>query len=285
MNTIAIIPCLNCHSTIGLVVQETQQYIPNILVIDDGSDDDSSDVARYYGANVVRLNQNFGVGQATQIGLSIAHRNGYDHIVTLDADGAHNPKDIPSLLDTHIKQGNLLTIGNRWYQGYTKNIPGAKWWANVFAAHLINRISNLNLPDVACGLRVISADLITVLGKTMDFGFLYETIFYANQVGRIGYSSVDVRYDAFVPWITKKHELANLLGLCQNWCTDQILTQSIQALEFAVSNWDKVAISIDIGKNISELLIIHPIKELNGFIFQRQHPIFVDQYSLKVIAM
>jgi glycosyltransferase involved in cell wall biosynthesis len=284
MKSIAIIPCLNCELTIGLVVLDALRYVDDVLVIDDGSEDSSSDIAKSKGAHVLRLEVNRGVGFATQIGMSYATENKYDLLVTLDADGAHNPHDIPILISTHMDSGNILTIGNRWGKGYTLDIPSAKWWANRFASQLVTRIAGIVIPDVACGFRVLSSSIIHCLGKTQDFGFLYETIFCAAKRGKIGYASVDVRYDAEILWVTKQNELLNLLKLCGSWCVDPILAENIQIMESCVVNWQKIIVDLQTDCS-SDVLIVHPIRHHGGFMFQRQHFAFRDRYSTTAIVL
>ena len=131
MNGVAVIPCYNCEITIGWVVKQCLRYLGEVVVVDDGSVDASAKVAKHAGARVLRLHENKGVGHALQSGFEEVKNKGFGFIVTLDADGAHDPSDIPNLLQSHRRGHHALTIGNRWRNNLAPfSIPDVKWWSN-----------------------------------------------------------------------------------------------------------------------------------------------------------
>jgi glycosyltransferase involved in cell wall biosynthesis len=116
------IPSYNEELTIGSVIALAKEY-GDVLVIDDGSKDRTSKVARNAGAIVIRHDVNRGKGNALKTGFEYALSNGYDIVVTLDADGQHNPDEIPLLLEPILKGESDLVIGSRYLNGAHKNIP------------------------------------------------------------------------------------------------------------------------------------------------------------------
>ena len=105
---LALIPAWNEAERIGPVVKAAQEYLP-VLVVDDGSADDTSDVAVAAGAIVVRHPRNRGKGAALKMGFAVAEELGFSHVLTIDADGQHDPQDIQRLLDK-INAGQVDTI-------------------------------------------------------------------------------------------------------------------------------------------------------------------------------
>src|SRR3989338_3448788 len=113
MKVIAVIPAYNEETRIVQVISAAKQYVFAVLVVDDGSDDNTPERARSAGAKVIRHLENCGTGAATMTGIEAARAMGADIIVTLDADEQHNPSDIPALLDP-IKNGRAdIAFANR----------------------------------------------------------------------------------------------------------------------------------------------------------------------------
>ena len=110
---LAVIPAYNEATRIGDVVREAQAYVDDIIVVDDGSDDGTGDVAAKAGARVVRHVQNCGPGAATMTGIEAARALHASIVVTLDADGQHDPKEIPLLLEP-AKGGADIVFANRF---------------------------------------------------------------------------------------------------------------------------------------------------------------------------
>ncbi len=279
LKIVAVIPCLNCSQTIARVIDETKNFLNEVIVVNDGSHDTSAYNAKQKGSIVISLKKNKGVGSATKAGMQEALKINADTIITLDADGAHNPADLENLINVHNKQKNTLTIGNRWRE-YKPELPSAKWWANQFASSLINSISKTNLPDVACGFRALNSQLARKLispDTSQGFGFIYESIFLASKLGKIGYADVQVRYDANFLLATKKTELIHLLKISNLYCKNS-KKKNIQKLINRVMRMEKIPVKITFLNKIDHF-ILYPIKEEQFFIFQKQHPDFVSSQS------
>ena len=113
MKTLIIIPAYNEELTIGSVVALAKKY-GDVLVVDDGSGDRTSEIAREAGAIVIRHNTNMGKGAALKTGFEYALSREYEIVVTLDADGQHNPDEIPLLMEPIIRGEADLVIGSRY---------------------------------------------------------------------------------------------------------------------------------------------------------------------------
>jgi len=114
MNLTVIIPAYNEEKHIGEVVQGVKKYTENIIVIDDGSEDKTSEIAQKNGAKVYRHFINRGLGGALGTGIKAALFCRADIIVTLDADGQHDPEEIPHLLKPIIEGKADVVIGSRF---------------------------------------------------------------------------------------------------------------------------------------------------------------------------
>ena len=117
---IAVIPALNEESYIGTVVLKTRQYVDEVIVLDDGSTDQTANVARLAGATVIQHKQNRGYGASIQTLLSEAKKKEPDIVLLLDADSQHNPDEIPHFIKP-IVEGFDVVIGSREKQ--KANIP------------------------------------------------------------------------------------------------------------------------------------------------------------------
>jgi glycosyltransferase involved in cell wall biosynthesis len=111
--TLAVIPCCNEEAAIGSVVLKTKRFVNTVLVIDDGSSDDTKKIARDAGATVISHRKNRGKGAAIRTGFQFAKENDFDYVVTMDGDGQHNPLEIPALLKNVVNNGNDISIGYR----------------------------------------------------------------------------------------------------------------------------------------------------------------------------
>src|SRR5574341_58564 len=272
----AVIPCYNSYAKIGNVVADVKKYISDVIVVDDGSQDQSAEYARKSGATVISLDKNKVVGKATRIGIQTALEIKKEIIITLDADAAHNPSNILGLLKHHLDSGCALTIGNRW-SDYNVHIPNQKWWANQFASTLINRISSLEIPDVACGFRVFNKELAENLVSNpmaCGFGFIYQQIFIAKNLGEIGFAPIDVRYDANFLLATKQHELFHLLEISQKYCTDTNLQNVIKKMIKEVTLLKKIDLKLR-NKSCNNYIVLFPLISQRSYLFQWQHPDFV----------
>ncbi len=161
MNLCAIIPAYNEARRLTPVVQAVRQHLPAVLVVDDGSADDTAAVARAAGAQVVRLEPNQGKGRALEQGYAWALAQGFDACVTLDADGQHDPADIPGLLETYQRDQPAAVIGNRMADVH--DMPLVRKCTNWFMSWMLSRLMGQWVPDTQCGYRLIRCSALAGL--------------------------------------------------------------------------------------------------------------------------
>ena len=110
----AVIPAYNEEKTIAQVVEGARKHVSEVIVIDDGSADDTARRAIAAGAKVIRIPRNGGKGNALGIGLMTAALNGSNVVVCLDSDGQHNPEEIPTVVKPILDGRADMVIGSRF---------------------------------------------------------------------------------------------------------------------------------------------------------------------------
>ncbi len=189
----AAIPAFNEEEYIGTVVLKTRQYVDETIVVDDGSTDQTANVARLAGATVIQHNQNKGYGASIQTLLAEAKKKDISILVLLDADSQHNPDEIPELIKP-ISEGFDLVIGSREQQG--ANIPFYRRIGQKVISYFSGILSGKKLYDSECGFRVFSKRAIALLElKENGMSISAETIANAAEKGlKITERPVTIRY-------------------------------------------------------------------------------------------
>ena len=169
---LALIPAYNEEERIGEVISRTMKALP-VLVVDDGSTDDTSGVAGRFGAAVLRQFPNQGKGAALRKGFGYALENGYDAVITLDADGQHNPAEIPLFL-SEFARGADLVIGKRDFN----KMPFPRNFSNTIGSWLFSKALGEDCPDNQSGYRLHSKRMIeaSMTSREMRFEFEVEMI-------------------------------------------------------------------------------------------------------------
>jgi glycosyltransferase involved in cell wall biosynthesis len=152
-NCAAVIPCFNESASIAPLVRALRRQLPFVLVVDDGSADDTAALAKAAGALVSRHDRNQGKGAALKTGLSRALEQGFEWAVTLDGDGQHAPEDLPALLRCAEETGAALVIGNRMNEAW--KIPWLRRQVNRWMSRKLSRRAGRHLPDTQSGFRII----------------------------------------------------------------------------------------------------------------------------------
>ncbi|HLL20649.1 MAG TPA: glycosyltransferase family 2 protein, partial [Kofleriaceae bacterium] len=167
----------------------------NVVVVDDGSRDATAERARAGGAVVLRHSINLGQGAALQTGIDYALRRNADAIVTFDADGQHDPADIPTLLDA--LEHHDIALGSR----FLGSVEGATQRRMVMlraAVMMSNRLAGLRLTDAHCGLRGFRASAAPHLRITQDRMAHASELLKKVQKSGLSYTEVPItiRYTA-----------------------------------------------------------------------------------------
>ena len=152
-----VVPAYNEAKNIGRVIRDLFQHgYKNIVIVDDGSSDDTYVEAKKLGVHVLQHEVNRGQGAALQTGNEFALANGAEIIVHFDADSQMSPSDIEGALEKMQKENLDVILGSR-FLGKTSDIPWTKRFLILPAARILNNIlSGLKLTDVHNGFRVLS---------------------------------------------------------------------------------------------------------------------------------
>lgn len=164
----ALIPAYNEGRAIKPVLNQTQDILP-VVVVDDGSQDGTDRVAEEAGATVIRHAENRGKGAALHTGFAWALENKLKAVVTIDADGQHDPREIPKFLVIHRSEQPALVIGRRTFS----EMPFPRGYSNPFGSWLLSQIVGEKIYDNQSGYRLYDRSLLQVLDFGSD-GFEFE---------------------------------------------------------------------------------------------------------------
>ncbi len=179
---LAIIPVYMEEKFIGDVVSRVLDHIGSVLVVDDGSPDNTAVTAEAAGATVIRHSSNRGKGAAIKSGLEHAAAFGTPFFLFLDGDGQHDPADIPAFFDAMNESNADLVVGNRMTN--LAAMPMVRRLTNKFMSWQIGAICKMPLPDSQCGFRLVRRELLPLLNAQSDrFEFETESLILVARHG------------------------------------------------------------------------------------------------------
>jgi glycosyltransferase involved in cell wall biosynthesis len=153
-----LIPAYNLSRTISEVVRQTRQYLPEVLVVDDGSSDETGRLARKSGAHVLRISTNQGKGWALRSGFKRLLQDPWEGIITLDGDLQHDPVEIPKLIEEHDKTKAQIVIGSRVME--REKMPWIRYWTNRVGVYCISWAVGQPLTDSQSGFRLYGREVL-----------------------------------------------------------------------------------------------------------------------------
>jgi glycosyltransferase involved in cell wall biosynthesis len=153
----ALVPAFEAEATVAAVVRGIRAHVPRVVVVDDGSSDRTAEAARAEGAEVLRRAVNGGKGAAVRTGLERILASDATHVAFLDADGQHDPADLPALLAA-ARSGEDFVIGSRMSD--PDAIPAYRYRTNEIGSRILTRMTGLEVEDAQSGYRVVAADLL-----------------------------------------------------------------------------------------------------------------------------
>lgn len=192
---LVVVPVYNHAATLRAVVDGILAVHPNVLVVDDGSDDLTQGTLSALGVPVVRHPQNKGKGAAILTGARKARQMGMTHIITIDADGQHAPADIPAFLDAIGEDENAIAVGARNFN--TANVPGSSRFGRKFSNFWLRVQTGVILSDVQSGFRAYPLAVLEHLKFTETrYSFEIEVLVRAAWAG---FQLRDVDVDVYYP--------------------------------------------------------------------------------------
>ena len=168
----ALIAAFNEEAHVADVVRGTAPYASPVVVVDDGSTDDTAARARDAGAIVIRHEQNQGKGRAIRAGLEYVLKQDRSHVLFLDADLQHDPAEIPRLVACAEQGRGDIVIGEREFR--KDAMPAARFYANAVGSVILSRFIGAEVADSQSGFRLIRADLLRRVRLT-GTGYEIET--------------------------------------------------------------------------------------------------------------
>ncbi len=171
-----VMPALNEQATVAAVISQVKQSLPgmDVLVVDDGSSDDTAKLARGAGAEVARLSVNLGVGGAMRTGFRYAAARGYDVVVQVDADGQHDPDEVAALLDA-LDDADIA-IGSRFAGKGSYKASGPRKYAMVVLSLVFSRLGKTKLTDVTSGFKAMGPKAIKLFAGYYPAEYLGDTV-------------------------------------------------------------------------------------------------------------
>lgn len=182
MKLIINIPAFNESAVIAKTIKGLPRKISGIdtvriQVVDDGSHDNTAEIARNAGADIVHSHStNRGIGKTFKTAVELALENGADYFVNIDADGQFDAKDIPSLLSPILSGKADMVVADRFGGKEAKNIPWIKDTLNRLAARIVGGFLKTKINDLTCGFRALNRETMLRLNLPGDFTYTQETI-------------------------------------------------------------------------------------------------------------
>ena len=177
VGNLALIPAYQEGPRIGAVVAAAALHLP-VLVVDDGSTDDTATRAEAAGATVLRQVPNQGKGAALRTGFRHALELGFDAVITLDADGQHDPAELPRFLAAREAGHAELIIGQRNFRA----MPRVRRLSNTVGGLVFSAAVGRRVPDNQSGYRLIGRRLMTALLDSREDGFAFEVEMIARCI-------------------------------------------------------------------------------------------------------
>jgi len=182
---IVIIPAYNEEKSLPVLIKSVLKEVSSVIVVDDGSTDNTSKIAEESGALVVRNESNLGKGSSIINGILWCMDNGYEPVIVMDADGQHSSDKIKDFMRVYKEEKADLILGNRMKKA--DNMPFIRLTTNRFMSWFTSILLGLRLHDTQCGYRLIGKRAMElhrdIIFRCQRFDYESEVLFYAVKKG------------------------------------------------------------------------------------------------------
>ncbi|MCM8783973.1 MAG: glycosyltransferase family 2 protein [Candidatus Omnitrophica bacterium] len=188
MKVCVLIPTYNEAKTIGWLIRRIKELgINEIVVVDDGSTDNTVQLAKDNGAEVLRNINNLGKGNSLRRGFSYCLEKNFDIVITIDGDGQHSPEEIPHFIDFFKHHRVDVIVGNRMH--HPEGMPLIRFLTNKLMSKIISFLIHQEIPDTQCGLRLLRREVLEKINlRTDNFEIESEILIEAGRRGFVVFS-------------------------------------------------------------------------------------------------
>ena len=220
MEICLLLPAYNESKTIGQIIQESSEFINDIIVIDDGSSDETAEIAGACRAVCLKNPTNCGKGNALRKGFAYALARGYELVFTMDSDGQHQPADIPRFLEHFDNTQPDILIGARDTQDLQTSMPLHRRVNNRLISYVGSKLCGQYVPDFQSGYRLIRAEVLRQVHlETERYETESELLIKAGRLGfRIESLPIQTRYG---------DEISHIKPLREIWLFTRLLLRSL----------------------------------------------------------
>jgi glycosyltransferase involved in cell wall biosynthesis len=172
-NVLILIPAFNEEGAIAGVVQEVHSILPDVpvLVVDDCSQDATVQYARHAGARVLSLPTHLGLGGSVQAGYRLAFELGFEYVIRVDGDGQHDPRYIPTILETLQRERCEMVIGSRYIAGGGEHTNAARGLGILFFRAILRPILGKPVHDPTSGFVGVNRTALALFSRTFPLEY------------------------------------------------------------------------------------------------------------------
>ena len=214
-NTAVVVPIYNSEKYLSELFTRIMEYFPsrNIFAVNDASEDNSVDVCKKIGVDLIDLTINCGKGNALQIGFKAAIEEGYKFVFTIDSDLQHKPDDFPNFIQKQNELDLELVIGKRDFSN--KKMPFHRICSNTLTSWVVSRASKQKILDSQCGFRLYNLEILKGMKfQTKRYQFETEIILkIAKKNGKVGFTPIETIYDGQKSYISGMRDIKNFIKI------------------------------------------------------------------------
>ena len=215
-----LLPAYNEAKTIDRIIREASEFVHDILVIDDGSIDQTAQIAEKAGGKGFKHSTNLGKGMALRTGFDYISQKDYDLIATMDSDGQHQPSDLPRFIDHFKNNQSDILIGARIHNRF--EMPQHRRLNNWLVSSVGSALCGQKVKDFQSGFRLIRAEVIKSIElHTERYETESELLIKAGRIGfKIQSIPINTIYNA---------EVSNIKPLREMWLFTMLLINSLKS--------------------------------------------------------